>query len=97
MTRLLWSPRAASDLELIREYISRDSQVYADLVVRRLIRAPERLVQFPEIGRVVPEVGSPYLRELIVRPFRIVYRLRAGAAEVVTVFRSSREFPADIE
>jgi toxin ParE1/3/4 len=94
--RLLWSPRAASDLELIRDYISRDSRVYAEFIVHRLVLAPERLIQFPEIGRVVPEVGSPQLRELIVRPFRIVYRVRPGAVEIATVFRSSREFPADI-
>jgi plasmid stabilization system protein ParE len=97
VTRLLWSPRASADLDLIREYISRDSQVYADLVIRRLVLAPERLIQFPEIGRVVPEVGSPQLRELIVRPFRVVYRIRPGLAEIVTVFRSSRQFPADLE
>ena len=97
MTRLLWSPRASSDLDLIREYISRDSPVYADLVIRRLILAPERLIEFPEIGRVVPEVGSPHLRELIVRPFRVVYRIRPGLVEIATVFRSSRQFPADLE
>ena len=96
MTRLLWSPRALSDLERIREYISRDSPVYAEFVVRRLVRAPERLVDFPEIGRVVPEVGSPQLRELIVRPFRLVYRVRPRSVEIVTVFRSSRDFPADV-
>ena len=96
MTRLLWSPRASSDLELIREYISRDSGVYADLVLRRLVLAPERLTEFPEIGRVVPEVGLPHLRELVVRPFRIVYRVRPGSVEIVTVFRSSRQFPADV-
>ena len=97
MTRLLWSPRAASDLDLIREYISRDSPVYADLVIRRLVLAPEQLIQFPEIGRVVPEIGSPHLRELIVRPFRVVYRIRPGLVEIATVFRSSRQFPADLE
>jgi len=97
VTRLVWSPRASADLDLIREYISRDSPAYADLVIRRLVLAPERLIQFPEIGRVVPEVGWPHLRELIVRPFRVVYRIRPGLVEVATVFRSSRQFPADFE
>jgi addiction module RelE/StbE family toxin len=98
VTRLLWSPRASSDLDLIREYISRDSPVYADLVIQRLVLAPERLIQFPEIGRVVPEVmSSPNLREIIVRPYRVVYRIRPGLVEIVTVFRSSRQFPADLE
>jgi toxin ParE1/3/4 len=67
VTRLTWSPRSIRDLESIREYIARDSPLYADLVVQRLVQAPERLQQFPESGRIVPERDEPHLRELIVR------------------------------
>jgi addiction module RelE/StbE family toxin len=91
--RLIWSPRSIRDLQSLHEYIARDSLQYADLVVQRLIRAPERLLEFPESGRVVPEVADLEVRELIVRPFRIVYRLRDESVEIVTVFRSSRLFP----
>lgn len=96
MTVLVWSPRASADLESIRAFIAQDSPFYADLVVRRLINAPERLIEFPDIGRIVPEVGSPQLRELIVRPFRIVDRIGPGVVEIATVFRSTRQLPADI-
>ena len=67
--------------------------MYADLVVQRLVRAPERLQQFSESGRIVPELGQPELRELIVRPFRVVYRIRDDSIEIATVFRASRLFP----
>ena len=93
MTRLRWSPRSVDDLEAIRGFIARDSSQYADLVIQRIVAAADRLTQFPEIGRIVPEVGEPRLRELIVRPVRVVYRLRPELVEVVTVFRSSRQFP----
>jgi len=93
VTRLTWSPRSIRDLESIREYITRDSPLYADLVVQRLVHAPERLQQFPEAGRIVPERDEPHLRELIVRPFRLVYRVRDDSIEIVTVFRASRLFP----
>jgi plasmid stabilization system protein ParE len=66
------------------------------LVLRRLLLAPERLTEFPESGRVVPEIGLLHLRELIVSPFWILYRVRPGSVEIVTVFRSSRQFPADV-
>ena len=93
MTRLRWSPRSVDDLEAIRGFIARDSSPYADLVIQRIVAAADRLTRFPEIGRIVPEVGEPRLRELIVRPFRVVYRIRPDLVEVVTVFRSSRQFP----
>ena len=93
MSRLIWSPRSVADLEAIREHIASDSDLYAGLVVSRLVAAPGRLLQFPQLGRVVPEFGEPSLRELIVRPYRLVYRLRGDVIEVVTVFHASRMFP----
>jgi plasmid stabilization system protein ParE len=66
-------------------------------LLRRLVAAVERLQFFPESGRIVPERQDPEIREVIVTPYRIVYRLRRGAVEVVTVFRGSREFPNAIQ
>jgi len=93
VTRLRWSPRSADDLTSIHAFVSQDSPQYADLIVRRIVSAAGSLTRFPESGRIVPEVGEPQLRELIVRPFRLVYRVKPGLVEVVTVFRSSRQFP----
>ena len=93
MTQLIWSPQSLRDLETIKAYIASDSPPYADLVVRRLVAAVERLSTFPESGRVVPECNTPEIREVIVRPYRIVYRLRLGVVEIATVFRASRLFP----
>lgn len=93
MTSIVWSPQAIHDVESIRSFIAQDSSSYAELVARRIVSAVERLHSFPESGRLVPERENPAIRELIVRPYRIVYRLRGGVAEIITVFRGSREFP----
>jgi plasmid stabilization system protein ParE len=84
------------DLESIRRYIAEDSPVYADLVVQRIITGVERLKAFPRSGRIVPERDVPHIREVIVGPFRVVYRLRNDRVEIATVFRSSRLFPDSI-
>ena len=93
MTSVVWSPQAIRDIESIRAFIAQDSTSYAELVARRIVTAVERLHSFPESGRIVPERQDPAIREVIVTPYRIVYRLRREVAEVVTVFRGSREFP----
>ena len=90
MTAIIWSPRALKDLESIRDYIAQDSVRYADLVVARIVSSVERLRNFPESGRVVPELNRPDLREVIVRPYRVVYRIRDGMVEIATVFRATR-------
>jgi plasmid stabilization system protein ParE len=91
---LIWSPRSLLDLEGIRDHIAQDSEVYASLVVQRLLAAAERLLDFPKQDRVVPEIGDEALRELIVRPYRLVYRISEDdRIEIVTIFRASRLLP----
>ena len=92
MTELIWSPRALADLEEIRAFIDADSPAWADLTLRRIVAAVERLQQFPDSGRMVPERQSPELREVISGNFRVVYRRRATTVEIATVFRGSRDF-----
>ena len=88
-----WSAEAVRDLTEIHDYIARNSPRYAATVAARLVAAVEGVRQFPESGRVVPELGDPAVREVIHGSYRVVYELRAGWAEVLTVFRASRILP----
>ena len=94
MTPIRWSPQAVRDVEAIRDYIAQDSRRYAQLTVDRIITSVERLRAFPQSGRVVPERADPEIREVIVGPFRVVYRYRSGVVDIATVFRGSRRFPS---
>ena len=96
MTPVIWSPQSLHDLESIRAYIAADSTAYSELVVRRIVAAVERLHTFPESGRAVPERDAPEIREVIVSPYRVVYRLGREVVEIITVFRGSREFPESV-
>ena len=40
-----------------------------------LISETDRLQEFPELGRIVPECKNDFIREIIFRPYRIVYRV----------------------
>jgi addiction module RelE/StbE family toxin len=93
VTPIRWSPQAVRDVEAIRDYIAQDSKRYAQLTVDRIITSVERLRAFPQSGRVVPERADPEIREVIVGPFRVVYRYRSGVVDIATVFRGSRLFP----
>jgi len=43
VTRIVWSPRALHELEMIRDYIPHDSALYAGLVVQPIVASVERL------------------------------------------------------
>jgi plasmid stabilization system protein ParE len=92
MTRIVWTLRAVENLEAIRTYIARSSERYAALHVERLFAAVDRLQQFPESGRVVPELQRPDMREVLVGSYRIVYLVGPGVVHVLTVFHGARLF-----
>ena len=60
-----------------------------------LISETDRLQEFPELGRTVPEYRDGNIREIIVRPYRIVYRVdhKRGLCEIARVWHSARGLP----
>lgn len=96
--KLIWSPTAKFDLKDIAAFIAEDSAAAAERFVGSLIQAVERLADFPESGRIVPEFGDPAIREVIRKPCRIVYRVdnRKRIVEIARVWHAARGIP-DIE
>lgn len=89
-----WSQQALDDLVGIRDFIARTSPRFAEVTASRLLESVERLIDFPESGRVVPELGEPTVREVIHGAYRIIYEVQAPARiTVLTVFRGTRQFP----
>lgn len=93
--KLIWSPASRDDLRDIVSFISRDSSERAETFGYRLITETDKLQEFPEIGRVVPEYLVPTIREIIVRSYRIVYRVdhERRLVEIVRVWRAARGTP----
>lgn len=82
---------AFADLEAIRAwYIELGAPEVGDRLVREIVASIESLADHPDLGRIVPEFGQPFLRELIRPPFRIVYRRDPGRGRIVRVWRSER-------
>lgn len=89
--RISFAVSALGDLEEIRAFYAAQQvpEVGARLLAEILAKV-ERLADYPESGRVVPEFDMPQLREIVHPPFRIVYRLDAERVRVVRVRRSER-------
>ena len=59
-------------------------------LVSEVLGRVQHLADHPDMGRMVPEFGQRFLRELIHGPFRIVYRHDPGNIRVVRVWRAER-------
>jgi toxin ParE1/3/4 len=76
------SPSARRDLRDIVRYISDDSPDRALAFAQFLVSSTKRLADFPEMGRVVPEFADPSIREIVVRSYRVIYRVDHGDCRV---------------
>ena len=94
MAEVRWTPQAADDLEAITKFIAKDSPHYASLFAIDVLSAVERLVDFPESGRIVPEKHDPQIREIIFGNYRIVYLLRERTTQLLTIHHAAR--PLDL-
>ncbi|SRR5690606_10342488 len=91
--KVVWTSQAGEDLENIAEYISRDSEYYASSFVTEIYNSIQTLDEFPERGRVVPELNDNNIRELFVKEYRIIYKIEKDRIIVLTIIHGKREFP----
>jgi len=93
--KVIWTREALEKLTDIEEFISRDSPFRAENFINYLIEQSELLSKNPQIGRMVQEILNPDIRELIVKKYRIVYRIKKAKIEILTVFEGHRLLKID--
>ena len=97
MVYVIWTDEAINDLRRIKEYIERSSPQNAERFCRELLRAPDRLKQFPRSGEVVPEYGIESLRQVLCGSYRLLYEVREGACYIRAVIHGSRDLQRHID
>ena len=93
-----WSETAERDLIAIIDYLADDSPSRAYEVFKEVKKRASTLRTFPERGRVVPELqqqGITRYHELIIGPWRIIYRISQRKVYVLSL-RDSRRSLEDI-
>jgi plasmid stabilization system protein ParE len=92
--RVQWAEVAVRDLEELVTFIAVDSAHAAERVLAHIEKRAATLESSPVRGRVVPELarfGMRTWRELIVRPYRLVYRIEGDTVTVLAVFDGRRD------
>ncbi|MDD2480824.1 MAG: type II toxin-antitoxin system RelE/ParE family toxin [Lutispora sp.] len=92
-----WSRTAMEDLKRIYDYISEDSVIYAKQVVEEVINKSDYLKDYPNMGRVIPELNNPRIRELIIYSYRMVYQVESEDVEILTLVHSRKNFDLEIK
>ncbi len=91
--RVHWTGNAVDHLVTIYEYIAINSPTYAKQMVNRITRRTVQIGDQPLSGRMVPEYRAEDVRELIEKPYRIIYRIKADQIDVLAVIHGAQLMP----
>ena len=90
MVEIKWTNNALEELDDIANYISKDSPKYAQILVKQIYEMVSHLNQFPKFGRKVSEYNGPNLREILYKNYRIIYLIKQGHLEIISIIHGSR-------
>ena len=93
--KIVFTKPAIADLESLVAFISRDNPQAAERFGYAIIEKTENLQEYPFFGRVVPEFKIETVREVIHRPYRVVYRVHEDRKriEILRVWHAARGIP----
>ena len=92
--QVIWTSNAREDLLNIVGYIKKESADAARNVYEQIKEKAHSSNLFPLRGRVVPELqkeGITIYRELIIRPWRIVYKIENDTVYIMAVFDARQD------
>ena len=88
-----WARIAEQDLAAILDFVARESPEGAARLLLRLEQKASSLETLPLRGRIVPELLKIQVRgyrELLIGPYRLVYRVESARVVVLAVFDGRR-------
>ncbi|KAA1174459.1 type II toxin-antitoxin system RelE/ParE family toxin [Marinobacter salinexigens] len=94
MAEVIWTEPALQELDAIAEYIALDNPSAASDLVQQVFDKTERLENFPQSGRIPPELPNSVYREVVVPPCRIFYREDERRVLILCVMREERQLRA---
>ncbi len=90
---VVWAEVAIRDLEEIVDFVEREAPMAAGKLFDRIVEHSRALETFPLRGRVIPELARfevESYRELILPPYRLMFRIEAQKVFVIGVFDGRR-------
>jgi toxin ParE1/3/4 len=93
--QVIWSISAVEDLREIVLYIASDDPDAAARLADHILVRIEAASSFPLSHRAVPEKADKAIREIILKPYRIVYHVdeKRKAIHILRIWHAARGVP----
>jgi len=93
--QVIWTDEAIADLRQLVAFIARDNPAAAVKLGEEIIRKSMLLAAHPRLGRMLRESKHEALREIIVRPYRLIYEIddTSSTVRVRVLWHGARQEP----
>ena len=88
--KVLWTDRAKGHLRDVLDFIAFDNPDAARNLARKVFASVDKLAEFPQAGRRLPELEGTPFRERVVPPCRVIDQVQSGTLIILVVLRTER-------
>jgi addiction module RelE/StbE family toxin len=99
MAKIRYNPIAVTDLQEIKEYISKDSETNAVKVVTKIVDSIDGLKEFPLLGTSLKKkikIPTKY-RYLVCHPYLILYICENDIVNIARILHEKRDYLSVLE
>jgi plasmid stabilization system protein ParE len=82
---VVWSPLAVEQARDIAAYIALDKPSAAEQWIDSIFSSVDRLIEFPQSGRIVPEIKRKEIREIVQGNYRVIYKIQDAKVLILLV------------
>lgn len=93
--KVVWTEYAYSQLDDAMAFIARDRPETAMAWLELILDEGASLAELPDRGRIVPESSREDVRELIISPYRLIYRRDADCVTITMVSHERRRLSSE--
>lgn len=89
--KVFWTNKAVEQLKAIHNYHAQISPEYATRLVDIITKRSEQIGNFPNSGRMLPEINLEQIREIIEANYRVIYYVGVDRIDVLAVVHGQQK------
>jgi addiction module RelE/StbE family toxin len=95
--KIEWTEQSKNDLLKIKEYIASDSLFQAERTIQLIYTSVQRLMSYPEIGKVIYTSDKYKVRRILIKNYRVIYVFDADSIFILSVQHQARQLGTDYD
>lgn len=90
---IIWDEYAKLCLKRIQQHLKENEvdRETVEEIINKIINAPNRLFQFPKIGRLIKTSSKKEMRRILVKEYKIFYELKNNNIFILKVLHAKED------